>query len=228
MKEKILLLEDDANLGTIIQEHLEMNGYAVLRCTDGESGLEAFGKDSFHLCLVDVMMPRMDGFSFARELRRISDRVPLIFLTARSLKEDKVEGFRIGCDDYITKPFSVEELLLRVKAVLRRSAKDEPIGNKEIYEIGSCTFDSKRQQLTTPRKEYRLTPKEAELLELLSQHINRTLSREMALRRVWGEENYFSGRSMDVFVSKLRKYLHDDSRIELMTVRGKGLKLIVN
>ena len=225
---KVLLLEDDANLGLILQEHLQMQGFAVMLCVNGVDGLKAYHDDSFDLCLVDVMMPKKDGFTFAREVRQRDQQTPIIFLTAKSLKEDKIEGFKIGCDDYLTKPFSVEELLLRITAVLKRTRLTSEEQLETSFSIGCYTFDYQRQILSSPSSEQRLTPKEADLLRLLCIHKNKTLEREVALREIWGEESYFSGRSMDVFVSKLRKYLKDDPEVEIMGIHGKGFRLIVN
>ncbi len=228
MRRRVLLLEDDANLGLILQEQLQMNGFEVILCKNGQEGLAEFTPRRFDLCLVDVMMPKLDGFSFAREVRKRDELTPLIFLTAKSLKEDKIEGFKIGCDDYLTKPFSMEELMLRIDAVLRRS---KPVPEPELpteFEIGSYRFDYTRQTLASPATSYHLTPKEADLLRLLCLHKNQTLEREVALRAVWGDESYFSGRSMDVFVSKLRKYLKEDDRIAIMGIHGKGFRLVVS
>ena len=225
---RILLLEDDANLGQVVQEHLQMNGFEVLLCVDGVEGTRAVAEGQFDLCLVDVMMPRKDGFTFARELRAKDQETPLLFLTARSLKEDRIEGFKIGADDYITKPFSVEELLLRIQAVLKRTRGRAPAELPPTeFEIGSYHFDSNRQILKRGDSEQKLTPKETELLQLLCSKMNQVLTREEALREVWGDENYFHGRSMDVFVSRLRKYLKDDDQVEIMGIHGKGLRLVV-
>ncbi len=180
------------------------------------------------MCLVDVMMPRKDGFTFAREVRQTDQQTPIIFLTAKSLKEDKIEGFKIGCDDYLTKPFSMEELLLRINAVLRRSQQKEEEQPPTEFAIGSFHFDYTRQTLTAETSEQRLTPKEADLLRLLCLHRNQTLERSQALQQIWGEDSYFSGRSMDVFVSKLRKYLKADRSVEIMSIHGKGLRLVTN
>lgn len=228
MKRKVLLLEDDANLGLILQEHLQLNGFEVTLCKNGEEGLAAFGVGKFDLCLVDVMMPKLDGFTFARTVRSQDGNIPLIFLTAKSLKEDKIEGFRIGCDDYLTKPFSMEELMLRISAVLRRLRPVSDSAEPAEFEIGSFHFDYTRQTLSSKEVQHRLTPKEADLLRLLCIHKNQTLEREVALREIWGDESYFSGRSMDVFISKLRKYLRDDPRVEIMGIHGKGFRLIVS
>jgi two-component system, OmpR family, response regulator VicR len=225
---RILLLEDDPNLGTIVHEHLTMHGYEVTLITNGEDGLTVWHSQTFDLCLVDIMMPRRDGFSFAREVRKTDANLPLIFLTAKSLKEDKIEGFTIGCDDYLTKPFSVEELLLRISAVLRRSRGGPAKPDEQtLFQIGKYKFDSRRQLLTYGRTQYKLTPKESDLLRLLCLHMNDTLDRDTALREIWQSDSYFSGRSMDVFVSKLRKYFKDDKRIEILTIHGKGFRLIV-
>ncbi len=225
----ILLLEDDQNLGFIVSEHLQMNGFEVVRCPDGEEGFEQYSEGGFDLCLVDVMMPRMDGFTFARKVREIDDRTPIIFLTARSLKEDKIEGFKIGCDDYLTKPFSIEELLLRITAVLKRSSPlvDGSDSSRTKFTIGDFEFDSDTQTLTRKRVSRRLTPKESDLLRILCLNANSVVPRNEILQRIWGNDSYFSGRSMDVFVSRLRKYLKDDDRVQIMGLHGKGLRLIV-
>jgi len=224
---RILLLEDDPNLGLILQEHLNMNGFKVDLCVDGEEGSLLFGKRRYDLCLVDVMMPKKDGFSFVGEVRKINREIPLIFLTARALKEDRIRGFKAGCDDYITKPFSVEELLLRINAVLRRSGAASEEEMPEVFEIGRYTFDSRTQILERDDDRRKLTTREAELLRLLCLNMNRTLEREMALREIWGNDSYFNSRSMDVFISKLRKYFADDDRIDIMSIRGKGFRLTV-
>jgi DNA-binding response OmpR family regulator len=224
----ILLLEDDPNLGTIIAEHLSMNRYKVTLETNGEDGLIAWRDHRFDLCLVDIMMPKLDGFSFARTVRATDTNTPIIFLTAKSLKEDKIEGFKIGCDDYLTKPFSVEELLMRIQAVLRRTSGSATKPDEQtVFPIGKYSFDCRRQVLHFGRTQYKLTPKESELLRLLCLHMNETLDRDTALKEIWQSDSYFSGRSMDVFVSKLRKYFKDDKRIEILTIHGKGFRLIV-
>lgn len=223
---RVLLLEDDANLGLVLQEHLKLNGYDVTLCKDGDEGTRALARDTFDLCLVDVMMPKKDGFTFAREVRAGNDQIPLIFLTARSLKEDRIEGFRIGCDDYITKPFSVEELQLRIEAVLRRVDPRTDESPTE-FDIGDYRFDALKQTLALGADEKKLTPRESELLQMLCLHMNQTLSRDRALREIWGEDNYFSGRSMDVFISKLRKHLKGDSRVSILSIHGKGFRLVV-
>ncbi|MFN0159366.1 MAG: response regulator transcription factor [Bacteroidota bacterium] len=225
----ILLLEDDPNLGFVLKEHLELHGYVVSLCTNGVDGLAQYYKQSYLLCLVDVMMPKKDGFTFAREVRAKDQQTPIIFLTAKSLKEDRIEGLRIGADDYVTKPFSMEELILRITAVLKRSVStDSPDENQTVFQLGMYTFDSDRQVLGRNGAEQKLTGKEAELLRMLCVHMNRTLERDVALKTIWGDDSYFNGRSMDVFVSKLRKYLQEDKGIELLNVHGKGYKLVVS
>lgn len=228
MPHKILLIEDDANLGFILQENLELQGYVVERCADGEAGLQAFLKQKFDLCLLDVMLPKKDGFTLARELRKTSQELPIIFLTAKSLKEDRIEGFKIGGDDYITKPFSMEELALRIQAVLRRSkALPQEKQAAHTFQIGRYVLEVEQQTLQLDGASQKLTAKEAELLRLLCLHLNEVLEREVALKLIWGEDNYFNARSMDVFVSKLRKYLAGDERIEIRNVHGKGFRLMV-
>ncbi len=227
--QRLLLVEDDTNLGLVLQEHLQMQGYGVMLAINGEDGLAAYRRERFDLLLVDVMMPKKDGFSLAREIRATDQDTPIIFLTAKSLKEDKIEGFRLGCDDYLTKPFSIEELLLRIRAVLRRSTKSPSAdGGQQLFSFGVFTFDANRQTLTSGKTTFELTPKESELLRLLCLHQNQILEREVALREIWGDTGYFSGRSMDVFVSRLRKYLKADPQVELMGIHGKGFKLIVS
>jgi two-component system, OmpR family, response regulator len=228
VSEIILLLEDDANLGLVIQEHLQMNGFTVTLCTNGDDGLAEYRRRRYDLCLVDIMMPKRDGFSFAREVRSRDQQIPLIFLTAKAMKEDKITGFRIGCDDYLTKPFSIEELLLRIQAVLRRSRGPSTEKEPDRFAVGSYTFDARLQMLCLGDRRHKLTPTESELLHLLCLNMNRVLKREDALHRIWGNEDYFSGRSMDVFISKLRKYLKDDSNVRIVGVHGKGFRLIVD
>lgn len=225
----ILLLEDDPNLGFILQENLELRGYRITRCLNGEDGLRAYRSGDFDLCLVNIMMPKVDGFTFAREVRAVDARIPIIFLTAKSLKEDKIEGFQIGADDYITKPFSMEEVVLRIQAVLRRSATpEEPQELPTEFTIGAYAFDFNRQTLRFKNRTQKLTAREAELLRLLCLNMNKTLERETALKQIWGDDSYFNGRSMDVFISRLRSYLKQDQSVEIMNIHGKGFKLMVN
>jgi DNA-binding response OmpR family regulator len=226
---KILLIEDDPNLGFILQEALELQNFLVTRCEDGEAGQAAFLVGQFDLCLIDVMLPKKDGFSLARDIRKINQDTPLIFLTAKSLKEDRIEGFKIGGDDYISKPFSMEELILRIQAVLKRTQKSrEPIPTENIFAIGNYIFNFERRLLKTKDHEQKLTDKESDLLRLLCVHQNQILEREVALKLIWGDDSFFNARSMDVYLSKLRKYLKKDTRIEITNVHGKGFRLVVN
>lgn len=229
MKPAVLLLEDDPNLGLILQEHLELNGFSVRLAVNGEAGMTAYRGAKFDLCLVDVMMPRKDGFTFAREVRQNDQRTPLIFLTARSMKEDRIEGLKIGADDYVTKPFSMEELLLRIRAVLKRSGGDRPAAPVPAgFSLGAFAFDYAKRTLSRGKVNRKLTAREADLLRLLCMHMNDTLERSAALKELWGDDTYFNSRSMDVFVSKLRKYLSDDRNVEIQNVPGKGIKLVVS
>ncbi len=226
-KTKILVIEDDPNLGYILQESLELQGYQVVRCEDGEAGYSVFVKEKYDLCLIDVMLPKKDGFTLAKEIREIDQDIPIIFLTAKSFKEDRIEGFKIGGDDYITKPFSMEELILRIQAVLKRS-KNSPIADQKQkrFVIGNYNFDYERQILLHQQQQQKLTHKESELLRLLCLNLNQILDREIALKQIWGDDSFFTARSMDVYITKLRKYLKDDDRIEIMNVHGKGFKMI--
>lgn len=224
---KVLLLEDDPNLGFVLQEFLQHKGYNVTLREDGELGLKTYHEDTFDICVVDIMMPKMDGFTFTKQVRKTDTETPIIFLTAKSMKEDKIEGFKLGGDDYITKPFSMEELELRVEAVLRRSkgSTNQPEEKKQ-FTLGKYEFDYPAQKLTFGGESTSLTTKEAELLKLLALNKNRVLEREIALKLIWGNDNYFTGRSMDVFITKLRKYLKDDPTVEIVNVHGTGYKLM--
>ncbi len=224
---KILLIEDDPNLGLILQENLELHDFNVELCADGEEGKTSFLQNQFDLCLLDVMLPKKDGFTLAGEIRKINQDIPIIFLTAKSLKEDRIEGFKIGGDDYITKPFSMEELLLRIQAVLKRSRHSTVEENQKVFSIGDYEFDAEKQVLQIHDNKQKLTYKEAELLRLLCLHKNAIMERELALKLIWGDDNFFNGRSMDVFITKLRKYLKEDSEIQIVNVHGKGFKLVV-
>ena len=227
---KILLVEDDLNLRIVLKDYLEMLGYEVHIAVDGEEGYRCFLEKKPNLCILDVMMPKKDGFTLSREIRNIDQLVPIVFLTAKGLKEDRIEGFRTGCDDYITKPFSSEELSLRLEAILRRCALRQENGiraDEEIFQIGHFTFDSKNMTLQIGDHQRILTRKEASLLRMLCLHKNTLLRREEALLSVWGDDDYFIGRSMDVFIAKLRKYLKDDPDIAIQNVHGTGFKLQV-
>lgn len=228
MEEKlnILLCEDDENLGMLLREYLQAKGYNAELCPDGEAGYKAFIKGKYDICVFDVMMPKKDGFTLAKEVRAVNAEVPIMFLTAKNLKDDVFEGFKIGADDYITKPFSMEELTLRMEAILRRVHGKK---NREVtlYQIGKFTFDSKKQILSIGDKSTKLTTKESELLGLLCAHQNEILQRDFALKSIWIDDNYFNARSMDVYITKLRKHLKEDNTVEIINIHGKGYKLIV-
>ena len=227
MEEKlnILLCEDDENLGMLLREYLQAKGYNAELCPDGEAGYKAFIKGKYDICVFDVMMPKKDGFTLAKEVRAVNAEVPIMFLTAKNLKDDVFEGFKNGADDYITKPFSMEELTLRMEAILRRIRGKK---NREVtvFQIGKFTFDSKKQILAIGEKSTKLTTKESELLALLCAHQNEILQRDFALKSIWIDDNYFNARSMDVYITKLRKHLKDDPSVEIINIHGKGYKLI--
>jgi DNA-binding response OmpR family regulator len=224
-KLKILLCEDDENLGMLLREYLQAKGYATELCADGEAGYKAFLKSKFDICVLDVMMPKKDGFTLAQEIRTSNVDVPIIFLTAKTLKEDILEGFKIGADDYITKPFSMEELVFRIEAIMRRT-KGKKSKESTLYHIGQFTFDTQKQLLCIGDDQRKLTTKENELLALLCSHANEILQRDFALKTIWIDDNYFNARSMDVYITKLRKHLKDDPQIEIINIHGKGYKLI--
>ncbi|WP_025764100.1 response regulator transcription factor [Dyadobacter tibetensis] len=225
---QILLVEDDANLGILLQEYLTDKGYPTHLATDGNEGWQAFVDQEYDLCIFDVMMPKKDGFSLAKEVRMSGRDTPIIFLTARAMKEDTLQGFRVGADDYITKPFDRQELLLRIEAILRRYKKESsPLPETQIYPIGSLSFDYAHQQLKSPEKTTKLTSKESELLLLFCQNINQPISRSFTLKTIWGDDSYFNARSMDVYITKLRKYLREDPSIQIMNLHGEGFKLMV-
>lgn len=224
-KMRILLCEDDDNLGMLLREYLQAKGYDTELCTDGEAGYNAFVKEKFDLCVFDVMMPLKDGFTLAREIREINEEMPIIFLTAKTLKEDILEGFKIGADDYLTKPFSMEELTFRIEAILRR-VKGKKNRERTTYKLGSFMFDTQKQTLTREETVTKLTTKECELLSLLCAHANEILQRDFALKTIWIDDNYFNARSMDVYITKLRKHLKDDENVEIINIHGKGYKLV--
>lgn len=224
-KLKILLCEDDENLGMLLREYLQAKGYAAELCPDGEAGYKAFMKTKFDICVLDVMMPKKDGFTLAQEIRQGSPDMPIIFLTAKTLKEDILEGFRIGADDYLTKPFSMEELTFRIEAILRR-VRGKKSRNRTHYNIGSFSFDTQKQILSRGDEQTKLTTKESELLSLLCAHANEILQRDFALKTIWIDDNYFNARSMDVYITKLRKHLKADENVEIINIHGKGYKLI--
>jgi len=221
-KLKILLAEDDLNLGVLLVDYLEAEGFDVKLCKDGELALKAFNNHSFDLCLLDVMMPKMDGFSLAKEIRAKDKKMPMIFITAKSLKEDKLKGYGLGADDYITKPFDEEELLWKIKAVIRRMPDNKTESTPEIIYLGNYSFDHTNQSLTLGVQMKRITEKECDILNYLSLHRNKVIKREEMLKELWGENDYFLGRSLDVFITKIRKYLKDDPALSIENVFGVG------
>jgi DNA-binding response OmpR family regulator len=225
MAPKILLVEDDTSLGFVVSDQLKRDGYQVTLCTDGAEGFKRFNEETFHLCIFDVMMPKKDGFTLAREVRKVNREVPILFLTAKSMTEDKIEGFKAGGDDYLTKPFSVEELQLRVIALLKRVNINVEAEEEKIIEIGKYKFDSENYTLTINNSSKSLTKKEAHILRILSKFKNQVVSREIILNAVWGQDDYFVGRSLDVFITKLRKYFKEDERISISNIHGVGFKL---
>jgi DNA-binding response OmpR family regulator len=227
---KVLLVEDDLNLGFVIQDHLRNEGYSTDLEKDGYAGFQKFYNGGYDLCILDVMLPKKDGFTLAEDIRKIDAQVPILFLTAKSLTEDKIRGFKSGADDYLTKPFSFDELDLRIKAILKRAAtgETESVAKRDVFELGQFEFDYPNLTLKHEKQEKSLTKKEAELLRMLCMHRDQVLTREMALTVVWGSDDYFLGRSMDVFITKLRKYLKYDERVKIMNVHGVGFKLIVD
>lgn len=229
-KIKILLVEDDPNLSMVLQDFLEMLGYEAVLCYNGDEGIKSFKSQQFDLCILDIMMPKKDGFTLAAEIRQINNSVPIIFLTAKSMKEDRIRGFQTGCDDYVTKPFSTEELSLRIKAILKRcmvKSLHNTVVDTGIYKFGKFTFDYLNTVLISENNRQALTRKEAELLKILYLNKNQLLTRENALKTVWGDDGYFIGRSMDVFITKLRKYLKDDPSVNIINIHGTGFKFVV-
>lgn len=223
-KQRILLCEDDENLGMLLREYLQAKGYYAELCPDGDAGYKAFLKGKFDLCVLDVMMPIKDGFTLAQEIRSVNPEIPIIFLTAKTLNEDILEGFKIGADDYITKPFSMEELIARLNATLRRSFDDNKPENS-IFSIGNYTFDYNRQLLIINNEEQKLTAKESELLRMYCVNFNQLVERVTTLQKIWKDDSYFAARSMDVYITKLRKYLSKDPDIQLVNMHGIGFKL---
>jgi len=224
---KILVAEDDPNLGTILTEYLEAKAYLPTLAINGVDGWKKFANDEFDLCILDVMMPEKDGFTLAKEIRAANETIPIIFLTAKSMKDDTIEGFKSGGDDYITKPFSMEELLMRIKAILRRTHGEDKAPEKTTFELGSLVFDFKNQVLKSAEGEQHLTSKENALLKMLSQHANQLTDRSQALLAIWGDDSYFNSRSMDVYIAKLRKYLKADERVKILNEHGRGFRLIL-
>ncbi len=225
-KANILYVEDDSSLSFVIKDNLEENGYTVVHCTDGESAWQQFMKHTFDLCLLDVMLPKKDGFALATQIRKKNALIPIIMLTAKNMDEDKIHGFKTGVDDYITKPFNMQELLLRMEVFLKRTKIDSNVFPSEVT-IGSIVFHYEELELQTLEGIIQLTQKEADLLKYFCLHVNQTLKREDILLSVWGKDDYFLGRSMDVFITKLRKHLKADPATEIQTIHGKGFKFLV-
>ncbi len=227
IKAKLLVVEDDPNLGDILKEYLEMKGYEPTLCRDGEEGWNKFKKDKYDLCLLDIMMPKKDGFTLAKEIKKVQENLPILFLTAKNQKDDIIEGLKIGADDYLTKPFSMEELLLRIRAIIRRTQKSTEISALKTYTFGDFVLHYDQQIIEGPEGKHRLTSKENELIRLLASEINKLVNRSHALKQIWGDDSYFNARSMDVYLSKIRKILKDDPKVQIITIHGEGFKLIV-
>jgi DNA-binding response OmpR family regulator len=226
MNKRILLAEDDSNLGTLLRNYLDAKSYETTLFMTGRVVLETFSAGLFDLCILDIMMPEMDGLSLAKALRKLEPGIPIIFLTAKNQEDDIIEGFKTGADDYITKPFYMEELLYRIEAIFRRTTSTINSKNEELNHIGGYIFDSKRQLLTFQDHQINLTTKESELLDLLFRHKNEILERNYALKSIWIDDNYFNARSMDVYITRLRKYLKKDPSVKILNIHGRGYRLI--
>jgi two-component system, OmpR family, response regulator len=227
VKPKVLLCEDDTNLGKVLKDNLELNDYDVVLERDGRLGLAAFQREKFDICLLDVMMPNMDGFTLAEAIRDINPDVPLFFLSAKTMKDDIIQGYKLGADDYITKPFDGDVLIHKIKAILKRN---EELHRDEVnaeFDLGQYHFNPRLRELTSNGKTHVLSPKENELLKMLCEYKNDLLGRDIALKKIWGSDTYFNGRSMDVYIAKLRKYLKDDTSIEIVNIHGNGFRLVV-
>jgi len=228
-KIKILLVEDDPNFGSILKSYLELADYEVVLRPDGKQGFSCFKNNRFDLCILDIMMPEMDGFTLASEIKKLNDKVPLIFLTAKTLKEDVIEGFKLGADDFLTKPFDSEVLLYKISAILKRKMQESEHDDfAEEYTIGTYKFNYRLRKLTNGKHTYTLSPKESGLLNLLCKARDGILSRSEALTKIWGADNYFTARSMDVFIARLRKYLKDDPAVEIINIHGNGFRLVIS
>lgn len=226
-KARVLLCEDDTNLGGVLKNYLELNDFDVVLERDGRLGLAAFQREKFDICLLDVMMPHMDGFKLAEEIRDVDPDIPLFFISAKTMKEDVIQGYKLGADDYITKPFDSEVLLLKIQAMLKRNEEqNREVQNRE-YQLSTYHFNPKLRQLSNNGTTQTLSPKENDLLRLLAEHLNDLLPREQALKKIWGSDTYFNGRSMDVYIAKLRKYLKNDPNIEIVNIHGNGFRLVV-
>ncbi len=225
-KYRVLLCEDDTNLGMVLKNYLELNDYEVVLERDGRLGFAAFQREKFDICLLDVMMPNVDGFTLAEDIRDIDPDVPLFFLSAKTMKDDIINGYKLGADDYITKPFDSDVLLMKIMAILKRNEEEVRISENIVFDMGSYHFNPKLRELIIDGKTQILSPKENDLLKMLAEHKNDLLPREKALKRIWGSDTYFNGRSMDVYIAKLRKYLKEDSKIEIVNIHGNGFRLV--
>uniref|UniRef100_UPI003217BCC6 response regulator transcription factor RprY n=1 Tax=uncultured Draconibacterium sp. TaxID=1573823 RepID=UPI003217BCC6 len=226
-KTKLLLAEDDENLGLLLKEYLIAKGFDADLYPDGEAAYKGFMKEHYDICILDVMMPKKDGFTLAKDIKIVNSEIPVLFLTAKNMKEDVLEGFKLGADDYITKPFSMEELIMRIEAILRRTSQEGQANTQQIFTLGKFTFDTRKQTLSEGDESVKLTTKESDLLKLLCQNANKVLERNYALKSIWIDDNYFNARSMDVYITKLRKHLKEEPTVEIINVHGKGYKLIV-
>lgn len=229
-KIKLLLVENDTNFGAVLKDFLTFNDYDVVHAVDGEDGWKKFNSDKYDLCILDVMMPKKDGFTLAKEIREVNKQVPIIFLTAKSMKSDVLHGYQVGADDYLNKPFDSEVLLYKIKAITERGGAETAEAEENTqteFKIGSFTFDSKLRNLSNGTEEYKLSPKENALLKLLCQHMGDLMPRELALVRIWKDDNYFTARSMDVYIVKLRKYLKSDPKVSISNIHGEGFRLVV-
>ncbi|NDA61787.1 MAG: DNA-binding response regulator [Chitinophagia bacterium] len=225
-KTKLLLCEDDTNLGMVLKTYLELSDFDVTLERDGRLGLAAFQREKYDLCLLDVMMPNMDGFTLAEEIRDVDPDIPLFFLSAKTMKEDIIQGYKLGADDYITKPFDSEVLLMKIRAILKRNEEENRVNDNIEFDLGTYHFNPKLRELKQGEQKITLSPKENDLLKMLAEHKNDLLPRERALKKIWGSDTYFNGRSMDVYIAKLRKYLKEDPQIEIVNIHGNGFRLV--
>lgn len=224
---KLLLVEDDPSFGTVLKDYLQINDYDVTHAIDGEEGWNKFKNDKYNLVILDVMMPKKDGFTLAKEIKESDAETPIIFLTAKNMRDDVLKGYKLGADDYITKPFDSEVLLYKIKAIIQRNGVNDERFNQDDFQIGNFEFNAKLRQLDIAGKQHKLSPKENELLRMLCVYKNDLMPREVALNRIWNEDNYFTSRSMDVYIAKLRKYLKDDPDVEIVNIHGEGFRLVV-
>jgi len=225
---KVFMVEDDLNFGTVMKSYLEINGFNVTWVKDGANAMKTYMPDYFDICILDVMLPNVDGFTIGREIKTINENIPLIFLTAKTLKEDVLQGYGVGADDYITKPFDSEILIAKINAILSRSTHQEVSPKESVYKLGFLEFNYEMRTLSSENYSQQLSPKEADLLKMLCENINKVMPREKALTKIWGENNYFTTRSMDVYITKLRKYLREDKHVEIVNIHGSGYLLKVN